>query len=329
MPLEAPAPLSPAPANSEGSVSGRSAIVGRETGMPAAARLRWRSGTSSPSASRITMSREGAARPLSRKLRCLCEMSASLARSNWLMRRRARHSRIEVADGVHVCGHGQNLEFGRGLNLSEEAPPQPVTSQGSLPLIRVAHGPAIPADGAKAPGWTNPTEGGGCHVSRAHRNSSANRSLCGTSCSAPAALLLMAGGAPLLSPMRASCRSPCSSWRRTGAGTVGAGARCHRLPQPGCSGLVLVDIAGINLLWCAATASACSPRGTMRRTRLALPSSLRTRLGRRRVWCPAVSGAPRRRRNHLTAYPCRLRSFALISGKSRHANFLWAGFLSR
>src|SRR4051794_5102391 len=39
------------------------------------------------------MSREGAARPVSTKLKCRAEISASPARSSWLMRRRCRHSR--------------------------------------------------------------------------------------------------------------------------------------------------------------------------------------------------------------------------------------------
>ena len=52
------------------------------------------------------MSRDGRARPVSRKLRCLVEMSASHARSSWLIRRRWRHtrSRLPTGGGGMVAG---------------------------------------------------------------------------------------------------------------------------------------------------------------------------------------------------------------------------------
>ena len=55
--------------------------------------LRSRKGTSSRSARRISISRDGAARPVSMKLKWRAEISASLARSSWLRRRRCRHCR--------------------------------------------------------------------------------------------------------------------------------------------------------------------------------------------------------------------------------------------
>src|SRR5579859_2492697 len=53
--------------------------------------LRSLSGTSRRSARCSTISREGVERPLSMKLRCFCETSASTARSSWLKWRSSRH----------------------------------------------------------------------------------------------------------------------------------------------------------------------------------------------------------------------------------------------
>jgi hypothetical protein len=89
----------------------QSGILDRRSGKtgakPAAARmwLRWRKRYRQRLGSRMTMSRDGAARPLSTKLRCRWEMSASSARPKWLSRRRWRHSRSSapaVGEGVFV-----------------------------------------------------------------------------------------------------------------------------------------------------------------------------------------------------------------------------------
>ena len=60
---------------------------------PPASTLRSRKGTSRRSASLKTISRDGAARPVSTKLRWRADISASPARSSWLRWRRCRHSR--------------------------------------------------------------------------------------------------------------------------------------------------------------------------------------------------------------------------------------------
>src|SRR6185312_9193164 len=64
----------------------------RETGRDQE-HVRSRRGTSSLSANFKTISRDGAARPVSTKLKCRAEISASPARSSWLKWRRCRHSR--------------------------------------------------------------------------------------------------------------------------------------------------------------------------------------------------------------------------------------------
>ena len=78
---------------SAGSSSGRSGNIGAK---PAAVSitLRSRGGTASSSARRRTMARLGAERPVSMKLRCRQEISASHARSSWLKRRRRRQARM-------------------------------------------------------------------------------------------------------------------------------------------------------------------------------------------------------------------------------------------
>src|SRR5262245_48035895 len=65
---------------------------------PAAARrsLRARGGTSRTSARRSTISRLGRLRPVSTKLRWREEISASIARVSWLIRRRSRHCLSKV-----------------------------------------------------------------------------------------------------------------------------------------------------------------------------------------------------------------------------------------
>src|SRR5438477_10371993 len=50
----------------------------------------------------MTMSRLGCARPVSMKLRCRAETSASIARASWLRRRRSRHWRRRWPTGLAV-----------------------------------------------------------------------------------------------------------------------------------------------------------------------------------------------------------------------------------
>ena len=102
---------------------GPPAAARRNTGANPAATsstLRSRRGISSCSARCSTMSREGCERPVSRKLRCRVEISASEARSSWLMRRRWRHSRNRSPTGCAVCHH-----------VSDHS-----TARASLPLPR-------------------------------------------------------------------------------------------------------------------------------------------------------------------------------------------------
>ncbi len=78
-------------------ISGSSRDRSPYTGASPAASSNWfcsRSGTSSTVASRSTIARLGVDRPVSMKLTWRAETSASIARSNWLSRRRCRHSRI-------------------------------------------------------------------------------------------------------------------------------------------------------------------------------------------------------------------------------------------
>ena len=90
-----------------GSPRPRSAYIGAK---PAAVSrpLRSRSGTSSRLARRSTISRLGIARPVSTKLRCRVDRSASTARSSWLRRRRWRQPRswvptVREADARRAC----------------------------------------------------------------------------------------------------------------------------------------------------------------------------------------------------------------------------------
>ena len=82
-----------------GSSSGRAANIGAN---PAAVSrpLRSRSGTSRRRARRSTISRLGAARPVSRQLRWRVETSAASASSSWLRRRRIRQWRSCAPTGA-------------------------------------------------------------------------------------------------------------------------------------------------------------------------------------------------------------------------------------
>src|SRR5271165_810759 len=87
--------------SSAGSVIGRSLKTGAYPAVRSKA-LRSRSGMSRCSARFSTISREGAARPLSMKLKCFCEMFASQARASWLSRRCSRHDRTREPADVAV-----------------------------------------------------------------------------------------------------------------------------------------------------------------------------------------------------------------------------------
>ena len=112
-----------------GASSGAPSAVSRNTAAKPAApssALRSRSGTSSASARRNTISRLGCDRPVSMNERWRDETPDSVASRSWLVPRRARHSRKSRPNGLGEPARGAAMPQTSARGASHSRAPNPL-----------------------------------------------------------------------------------------------------------------------------------------------------------------------------------------------------------